>query len=290
MRLLPRRLAHGEEATLVEHLGELRSRLVVCLLTLGVTTGVTFGFHRTLLHWLNRPLPYVHDAKGHVVHDAFGHAVQVKPITIDVSEPFLTAFWVSLWAGLLLAFPVVLWQVWGFFAPAFQKHTQRKVAGFTALSGLLLAAGVLFGYFVVLGPAIHFLTGYDSTRFDIQIRARNYYSFVTLVMIAMAVVFELPIFVLALTRIGILPVEKLRRNRRIGYVAVAVLAVALPGIDPVTTTLEMIPLMILFEGSIWLSIFFDKRWKRRAAAQDAAWQQEYGDTLDFGDGIEADAI
>ena len=272
MRLLPRRLAHGEEATLVEHLGELRTRLVVCLLALGVSTGVTFAFHRTLLHWLNRPLPKVN-----------GH--QVKPITIDVSEPFLTAFWVSLWAGILIAFPIIVWQVWGFLAPAFEKHVQRKIAGFAVFSGLLLACGVAFGYFVVLKPAVHFLTGYDSTEFDIQVRARNYYSFVTLVMVAMAVCFELPIFILALTRIGILPVEKLRRNRRIGYVAVAVLAVALPGIDPVTTTLEMLPLMALFEGSIWLAVLFDRRWKRAAAEREREWEREYGDG-----GIEADAI
>ncbi len=288
MRLLPRRLAHGEEATLVEHLGELRSRLVVCLLALGVSTGVTFAFHRSILHWLNRPLPCKHDADGHALLNSAGHCVKVVPITIDVSEPFLTAFWISLWAGILIAFPIIAWQVWGFLAPAFEKHVQRKITGFAVFSGLLLACGVAFGYFVVLKPAVHFLTTYDSTEFDIQVRARNYYSFVTLVMVAMAVCFELPIFVLALTRIGILPVEKLRRNRRLGYVLVAVLAVALPGIDPVTTTLEMIPLMALFEGSIWLAVLFDRRWKRAAAEREVEWEREYGE---FGDGgIEADAI
>jgi sec-independent protein translocase protein TatC len=275
MRLLPRRLQHGEEATVVEHLGELRSRIVVCLIALGVGTGVAFAFHNNILDWLNRPLPKV-DGK------------QIKPITIDVSEPFLTSFWVSLWAGILFALPVILWQVWGFFAPAFAKHTQRKIAGFTFFSVGLMVCGILFGYYVVLEPAIHFLTGYDSSHFDIQVRAKNYYSFVTLVMVAMAIVFELPIFILALTRIGILPVDKLRKNRRIGYVAVAALAVALPGVDPVTTTLEMIPLMILFELSIWLAVFFDRRRKRRAAA----WEAEYNDPLDFGGGgpVEADAI
>jgi Sec-independent protein secretion pathway component TatC len=73
-------------------------------------------------------------------------------------------------------------------------------------------------------------------------------------------------------------------------VIVAALAVALPGVDPVTTTLEMIPMMVLFELSIWMVVFFDKRWKRRAAERDAAWETEYAETLGFGDGIEADAI
>src|SRR5229473_4664725 len=255
MRLLPRRLEHGEEATVVEHLGELRTRMVACLLTIAVTTGVTYAFHRHILGWLQRPLP----------------AGNRHLITLDVSEAFLTAFWVSLWAGLLLALPVCLWQMWGFFAPAFAKHTQRKVAGFSVFSALLLVAGIAFGYFIVLSPAVHFLTGYDSHQFHYLPRAKSYYSFVTLVMVATAVVFELPVFILALARLGILPAEKLRRNRRMGYVLVAALAVVLPGVDPVTTTLEMIPLMILFEGSIWMVVFFDRVWKRQAAEREAAW-------------------
>jgi len=274
MRLLPRRLEHGEEASVVEHLGELRSRMVFCLITIGVTTGVTYAFHRHILTWLQRPLP----ANNHHLY------------TLDVSEAFLTAFWVSLWAGLLLALPICLWQAWGFFAPAFQTHLQRKVVGFSIFSAVLLVAGIAFGYFIVLNPAVHFLTGYDSHQFHYLPRAKSYYSFVTLVMVATAVVFELPVFILAMARIGILPAEKLRRNRRLGYVLVTALAVILPGVDPVTTVLEMIPLLVLFEGSIWLVVLFDKRWKRAAAVRDASWEHEYGDSLGFGDGIEADAI
>jgi sec-independent protein translocase protein TatC len=273
MRLLPRRLQHGEEATVVEHLGELRSRIVFCLIAVCITFSVAYAFHGTLLNWLNRPLP-----KG------------FKPTTLAVTEPFLTSIWVSLWAALLLALPIILWQLWGFFAPAFEKHAQRVVAAFALFSGLLLAAGVLFGYFVVMKPAVHFLTNYDKAHYQIQIQAKSYYPFVMLVLVACAIVFELPIFMLAMARIGILPADRLRRNRRLGYVIVAAVAVALPGIDPVTTTLEMIPLMLLFELSIWMIVIFDKRWKRRAAEREAEWQREYADTLDFGDGIEADAI
>ena len=273
MSLLPRRLQHGEEATVVEHLGELRTRIVFCLLALAVTFGVAYAFHGTLLGWLNKPLP-----KGY------------KPVTLSVTEPFMTSFWISLWAGLILALPIILWQMWGFFAPAFQKHTQRVVAGFSLLSAFFLAAGVLFGYFVVMKPAIHFLTNYDHAHYDIQIQAKSYYPFVMLILIACAIVFEIPMFMLALARIGILPADKLRRNRRLGYVIVAALAVALPGVDPVTTTLEMVPMMILFEASIWMIVLFDRGWKRRAAEAEAAWQREYAETLGFGDGIEADAI
>jgi sec-independent protein translocase protein TatC len=255
MRPVPRRLRHGEEATLVEHLGELRARLVVCLIALFAGFGVAFGFHKTIIHWLNGPLPE-----------------HLKPTTLGVAEPFLTSMVVSLWVGLALAFPVILWQLWAFLAPAFQEHTQRMLVGFVVFATVLLGGGLVFGYFVALPAAVHFLTNYDSELYNTQIRARDYYSFVLLVLAAVGVVFELPIFVLALVRIGVLTTAKLRRNRRIGYVIVAAVAVALPGVDPVTTLLEMAPLMILFECSIWLSVFFERRWRSREAARETAFE------------------
>jgi sec-independent protein translocase protein TatC len=256
MRVLPRRLRHGEEATLVEHLGELRTRLVVSLIAIAVAFSVVYGFHGQLLDWLNRPLP------EHLR----------KPTTFGVAEPFITSFMVSFWASLLIALPICMWQLWSFLAPAFQERSQRLVAGFTAFAAVLLVGGIMFGYFVALPAAVHFLTNYDSNQFNIQIRARDYYSFVITVLFAVAIVFELPIFVLALARLGIVPAAKLRRNRRIGYVIVAAVAVALPGVDPVTTLLEMGPLMLLFELSIWLVVFMDRRWKAREAAREAAFQ------------------
>jgi sec-independent protein translocase protein TatC len=260
MRVLPRRLRHGEEATLVEHLGELRTRLVISLLAIAVAFSVVYGFHGQLLDWLNRPLP------EHLR----------KPTTFGVAEPFITSFMVSFWASLLIALPICMWQLWSFLAPAFQEHSQRLVAGFTAFAAVLLAGGIMFGYFIALPAAVHFLTNYDSNHFNIQIRARDYYSFVITVLFAVGVVFELPIFVLALARLGIVPASKLRRNRRIGYVIVAAVAVALPGIDPVTTLFEMGPLMLLFELSIWLAVFMDRRWKAREAAREAAFQASDG--------------
>jgi sec-independent protein translocase protein TatC len=177
---------------------------------------------------------------------------------------------VSFWAAVALALPVILWQMWAFFAPAVSQHAQRRILGFVLFATGLFVAGLAFGYFVALPAAVHFLTNYDSDQFNILIRARDYYNFVLLVLIAVGVVFLLPIFVLALARLGILPPSKLRRNRRIGYVVVAAIAVALPGVDPVTTTMEMIPLMVLFELSIWLAVFFDRRWKQEADRAEAA--------------------
>jgi sec-independent protein translocase protein TatC len=243
MKRLPRRLSHGEEATLVEHLGELRARIVVSLI--GITLGfiVAYAFHGHLVKWLEDALPANHR----------------RLITLSPAEPFLTSMWISLYAGFLLALPVVLYQVWSFFAPAFEQNTQRIVVGLTAFAAILAAGGLAFGYFVALPAAVHFLTNFDSHLYDIQIRARDYLSFAAVVLFAVTIVFEVPIVILGLVRIRILSSAKLRRNRRIGYVVMAAIAVALPGVDPVTTAMEMIPLMLLFEGSIWLAVLLERR-------------------------------
>ena len=251
---LPRRLGHREEATLVEHLDELRSRIIISLLALVVTTTITFVFHRHLVLWLERPLP---PDRRHL-------------ITFGVAEPFLTSFKISLMAGIALAFPVLLWQLWSFLAPAFEESSQRIVALLVAFASVLLAAGVAFGYWLVLPQALHFLTHYDDRLYHIQIRARVYFSFALAVLAAVGIVFELPIFVLGLVRIGILSTHALRHNRRLGYFIVAVIAVLLPGVDPVTTTFEGIPLVILYEGSIWLAVLVERRWGVREAEAAAA--------------------
>ena len=127
-----------------------------------------------------------------------------------------------------IALPIILWQLWSFLAPAFYEHTQRVVLGFIAFATVLFLGGLFFAYFVALPASIDFLTNFNSDQFDIQLRAKDYYTFVLWVLIALSVVFELPIFILALARLGIVPSSKLRRNRRIGYVAVTALAVRCP--------------------------------------------------------------
>jgi sec-independent protein translocase protein TatC len=244
----PRRLAHGQGADLVEHLGELRARLVVCLVALAAGTGVAYTFRGRILGFLNGPLP--------------GHR---QPITFGVAEPFTTSLKISIVAGLALALPIVLWQVWSFLAPAFEPRIQRTIAGSVVIATALFAVGVVFAARVALPAAVKFLTSYDDHLYNIQIRARDFISFATVVLLAVTVVFELPVFILALVRIGLLSSAKLRRNRRIGYAAMAVLAVALPGVDPVTTTIEMIPLFLLYEMSIWLSVLLDQRTSAREA-------------------------
>jgi sec-independent protein translocase protein TatC len=249
---LPRRLGHAEEATLVEHLDELRTRIIISLVALAATTTVAFVFHPHLVRWLERPLP----------------PERRDLLTLSPAEPFLTSFKISLMAGIALAFPILLWQLWSFLAPAFEESSQRIVVIFVLFASALLACGVAFGYWLVLPQALHFLTNYDDQLYNIQIRARDYFSFATAVLLAVGIVFELPIFVLGLVRIGILSTYTLRHNRRLGYFIVAVIAVLLPGIDPITTTFEGIPLVILYEGSIWLAVLVERRYPAPATAAE----------------------
>ena len=249
---LPRRLGHSEEATLVEHLDELRTRIIIALGALVVTTAIAYVFHPRIVHWLERPLP---EERRHL-------------ITFGVVEPFMTSFKISVFVGIGLALPILLWQLWSFLAPAFEESSQRIVATYVAFATGLLVAGVAFGYYVVLPKALQFLTHYDESLYNIQIRARDYFSFTLLVLAGVGLVFELPIFVLALVRLGILSTRTLRRNRRLGYFVVAVVAVLLPGIDPFTTTLEMIPLVVLYEGSIWLAVLMERRWRLSEVAAE----------------------
>jgi sec-independent protein translocase protein TatC len=245
---LPRRLGHGEEATLVEHLEELRQRLFVCIGAVVLAWIAAFTVHTRVIRLLTDQLPKEHR----------------KLLTLGIGEPFMTSVWLSLWLGVALALPVILWQAWSFFIPAFEKGHERMLRAFVFLATGLMVAGLLFGYYVALPAAARFLTNFDSSIYNIQIQARPYISFATMVLLAMALVFELPLFVVGLTRMGVVTTAQLRRNRRIGYFVVAVIGVALPGIDPVTTFFETIPLALLYEASIWLSVLLDKRAARSA--------------------------
>jgi sec-independent protein translocase protein TatC len=247
---LPRRLGHAEEATLGEHLEELRGRLFVMLGALGVGTIVAYVFHNDILTWLNQPLPPDHQ----------------QLYTFGVAEPFTVTITVCLYAGFVLALPVILWQVWLFFAPAVNPGTERKVLGLALFAVVLGAAGLAFGYWILLPRAVHFLTNYDNEHFRVAIRASSYYTFVVTVLVGVVIAFQTPLVILGLVYLGVLSSRTLRKHRRIGYFVTAAVALALPGPDPITTLLELLPMWLLFEGSIWLAWFAERRMAKTGPA------------------------
>lgn len=255
MPRLPRRLGHADRVTLVEHLDELRTRIIVSGLALVAALVVTWIFRKTIVGWLNRPLP----------------ADKKQPITLNPLEAFSTSFKVAFLAAIAIALPILLWQLWGFLAPAFEESSQVVVAKLVLAGTLLFATGAAFAYFVALPAAIPFLLDFDSDLYTNEIRAGPYYSFAATSIFGMGLLFELPIVILALVRLGIVSSAQLRRNRRIGLGLCVVAGVLLPGVDFVSTAIQTIPILLLFELSIWVAVYFERRWAEQIAARREAF-------------------
>lgn len=229
-----------DQVSLVDHLGELRERLVVSLATFGVAFGLCFWQSDLLLELASGPLPAGHE----------------RLITFGVTEPFTTTLTVSAYGALILALPVVLFQAYAFVLPAFSKHQQRAIVPLLLLIPVLFIAGIAFGYFVVLPAATSFLLNFNDAQFNIQVRASEYYSFFATTLLACGIVFQVPVGILAVTRLGIVTVDQLKQNRRYAYLACSIAAAALPGVDPVSMIIETVPLVLLYELSIVLARIF----------------------------------
>lgn len=255
MPRLPRRLGHADRVTLVEHLTELRTRILISLAAIGAAFGLTYGFRHTLIGWLERPLP-----------DG------TRLITLSPGEAFNTSLSVSLYAAVAIAIPVLVWQTWLFLAPAFEESSAQVVVRLVGAATILLVSGMAFAYWVILPNGLDFLIGFDSELYDSQfVRARDYFGFAAGVIFGVGLLFELPIFILGLVRLGILSSAKLRRNRRIGFGICIIGAVLLPGVDWVSMALQTLPVLILFEASIWAAVFFERRWSEQIEARREAF-------------------
>jgi sec-independent protein translocase protein TatC len=188
----------------------------------------------------------------------------VRPVTLGIGEPFSQTVIVSAYFALLLALPVVLWQLYAFITPAFTPRERRVATPLLTLAPLLFVLGLVFGYFVVLPGAVSFLLHFNATSFDTLVQASSYYQFILFTMLATGLFFEIPIAVVGLNRAGILSTRQLRKHRRYAVVAIAALALLLPGSDPVTTLLELIPMLALYEVSILSTAALEHRDRRRA--------------------------
>jgi sec-independent protein translocase protein TatC len=291
-----RAVGHDDHLTLTGHLGELRTRLVVCAVALTVLFAGCLWQSRALLDVLNRPLASVSTVSGTLAqrtaqapvraalarsgqafellsrsttlsgadrraagaaaaslaaaaHD-LAHPAAKKPITIGLGEPFSTSVTVAFAFAVAIALPLLLWQLWAFLAPALAPADRRAVRPLLALAPALFVAGVSFGYTMVMPPAVRFLQGFNHGAFDALVQARDYYHFEVITLLAIGAIFQLPVVMLILGRVGLVGSALLRAKRRYAIAGLAALAAALPGTDPVTTLLEMIPLFALYELSI----------------------------------------
>ena len=314
-----RPIAHEDRLSLVEHLDELRTRIIICLVAFIAAFAVCFWQNDAILEIMDRPLEQSAFTKGSedplertaafqqaqkrfylqyavlsremARSDDLSPSLQARwaelartseltaaaapetrgrrPVTLGVGEPFTATFRVVGYAAVLLTLPLLLYQAYAFILPAFSPREREVALPLMALVPFLFAGGVVFAYYFVLPNAIDFLQNFNDDNFDILLQARDYYKFSIMVLMVMGLLFQVPIGILAVTRVGIVTPRQLRKNRRYAILVIAILAMLLPGQDPVTMLMMMAPLIVLFEGSILLAALIDRRAERAAARQEA---------------------
>jgi sec-independent protein translocase protein TatC len=305
-----RRISHDEQLSVVGHLDELRTRLIVSLITIAVAFGLCFWQNHRLLQLIDSPLAHqtqkqVRDGHGPlgatflVQQSARDVAVQLhtvvgvlgaqghqpaarsslqrvagslqrdiarlsappqgdRPVTLGIGEPFTTTATVSLIFALILSLPIVLLQVYGFLMPAFDPEQRRHMLPLMLAIPVLFITGVAFGYFVVLPAAVRFFQNFNSAQFNVLVQASQYYKFAATTVLAMGLLFQVPVGIMAITRAGVVTPGQLRHNRRYAVAGCALVAAILPG-DAITMLLETVPLYLLFEGGVLLATIAERR-------------------------------
>lgn len=251
-----RRAARDEQLSVVDHLDELRNRIIVSVVALVAAFAAAYGFHEQLIEFLERPLPQRFQDSG--------------LITLSPTEPFFTTLKVCFWTAIIVAVPVWLYQVYAFVIPAVQDQSRRRMLLIVAGASSLFLAGVAFGYYVVLPVALEFLLNFGGDTFLTEVRAGEYFGFVTTLMLASGLMFEVPVAMVALARVGVASADLYVRQWRVALVAIAALAAILPGGDPFSMLLLMIPQVFLYGLGILLARRFGgpPLWAREAWAED----------------------
>jgi len=228
---------HDEQISLVDHLDELRSRIIYSAIVLTFAFAVCFWQSNLILDLASNPLPPADQAL----------------VVLAPTEAFMTTVTVCMYAAIIVSAPFISFQIFSYLLPAFSPRERRAITPLLIAIPALFITGVVFAYFLILPAAINFLLGFNGEQFSTELRAREYYSFFSTTMLAGGVVFQLPVILLALVRLNIVTVAQLRKNRRYAYLGIAVVAAALPGVDPISMLIEMVPLLLLYELSILLA-------------------------------------
>ncbi len=309
-----RSVDHDEGLSLVDHLDELRTRMIVSLIVVGVAFAFCFWQNNRLLQIINAPLAHQTQKQVRDGHGPLGAtytvqrstrdvAVQLrtvvgllatqqeptavqqslkragaslsrdvkrlskppsgdKPVTLGIGEPFMTTVTVSLIFALILSLPVLLLQIYGFFMPALDPAQRRLMRPLLVAVPWLFIAGIAFGYLVVLPAAIRFFQNFNATQFNVLVQASQYYKFAATTLLAMGLLFQVPVAILAVTRAGVITPRQLRHNRRYAVGACAAVAALLPG-DAITMLLETVPLYLLFETGVLLATVAERRAQQR---------------------------
>lgn len=248
-------------APLLSHLVELRKRLVISLLVFAVCFIVCFVFAKPIYMFLKAPLD--HALAGRSPH----HLIYTQ-----LYETFFTYVKVGMFAGLCLAFPIIAAQVWMFIAPGLYRHERRAFLPFLVATPVLFLAGAAFVYYLLLPTAIRFFASYEiagghgTLGIELQPKVSEYLDFVTTLIFAFGLCFQMPVLLTLLGRVGILSSAQLRSMRRYAILGIVALAAVVTPPDALSMLSLVVPLALLYEVSIWLVYFFE----RKRAQDDAA--------------------
>lgn len=244
---------HSERTSVIGHLEELRTRLVRSAIAVFVGFGICYWQVEPIFRWLVRPL-------REVLPDS-------PLVMLKLTEAFMTYLKVALWSGLLFASPVVLYQVWAFIAPGLYKHEKRLIAPLVIVSTVLFAFGAAFTYYLVLPFAFKYLIIEFATG-DVKatLSMSSYVSSTCLFMATFGLIFQIPLLMLLLARMGLIKGTTLAKNRKYVLLGSFVIGAVLSPPDIISQSMVSLPLFLLFEVSIWVIRIQELLRRKKAAA------------------------
>lgn len=234
---------------LTQHLEELRHRLLICILSVGVSFILCYVFSGKIFEILMRPWI-----------EAVPQGQMAKLIYTAPYEAFFTYMKVAFIGGTILSAPVILWQIWRFIAPGLYQNEKRYMLPVIFFSSFCFVGGALFGYFIVFPAGFKFFASFATEYITPMMRTSEYLSFANKLLLAFGLAFELPVFAFFLAKLGILSSDFLRRKRKLAIVLIFVAAAVLsPSPDVLTQLLMAGPLIVLYEASVWIVHFFGSK-------------------------------
>lgn len=233
--------------SLTEHLIELRKSLTRSLIALGIGFGVCYYYKDFIFDIVTRPLTRVLPKNSYLIYTG-------------LTEAFFTYMKVAFFASLIITCPYILYQIWRFIAPALHSKEKKYVVPFVISSTFLFISGVSFGYFVALPPAFEFFVSFNNQYLQAMLSFKDYLSLFVTFLLGFGISFELPIFIFFLTKLGIVNAAMLSKQRRYAMLIIFIVAAILtPSPDALSQVLMAIPLMFLYEVSIFVSRFAGKK-------------------------------
>ena len=235
-----------KEMSLLDHLGELRDRIVRAVIAALVGFLACYAFRKELFHIQMKPLLDVLPPESHLIYTS-------------LPEAFFTYVKVSFVAGLFLVSPYIFYQIWQFISPGLYEQERKYIIPISFLSALFFVFGALFGYYIVFPFGFEFFMGYADELIKPMPSLREYFSFSLKLLLAFGLIFELPVFIFFLARLGLVTAASLRKNRKYAVLLAFITAAILTPPDVITQILMAVPLIILYEISIYVALIFGKK-------------------------------